>query len=184
MKESEWQSQILDIILILYPKYVYCFSEVRINDYYTKPNKTTKRRIDLMLVDSNGNIDVLEIKKPSENSVITSNKYRDNFTPLKELSGTIMQVEKYIFHLNKWGIDGEKELNKNYKQKLPENFKVQITNPKGIIIIGRENNLSKDQKFDFEIIKRKYSNVMDIITYDDMIKRIENILEKFRNNIN
>ena len=107
--ENDWQEQILEIILILYPKYITCFNEVQIEDYYSKKGKIIKRRVDLMLVDTNGNIDVIEIKKPFTNSVVTKNKYRDNYTPLKELSGTVMQVEKYIFHLNKWGREGEKK---------------------------------------------------------------------------
>ncbi|NOU17130.1 MAG: DUF4263 domain-containing protein [Bacteroidales bacterium] len=178
--ESDWQTQILEIILILYPKYIRCFSNVMIKDFYTKIEQTTNRYIDLMLVDSNGNVDVIEIKKPFDNCVITSNTYRDNYTPLKELSGTIMQVEKYLFHLNKWGVKGERELSTKYESELPNNLKIQITNPKGIVILGRDNNLHKRQLFDLEIIKRKYANVMDIITYDDLIKRLENTLEKFK----
>ena len=50
-----------------------------------------------------------------------------------------------------------------YKSLLPEDFSIKITNPKGIIIMGRQNNLTPEQYQDFEIIKRKYSNVMDII---------------------
>ena len=57
---------------------------------------------------------------------------------------------------------------------------IHITNPKAIIIIGRSNHFSKDQDFDFEIIKRKYANIADIITYDDLLNRLENILEKLK----
>lgn len=178
--ERDWQNQILDIILILYPKYIKCFSEVSIKDYYTNPLKTITRYIDLLLVDSNGNVDVIEIKKPFDNCIISKSRYRDNYTPMKELSGTIMQVEKYIFHLNKWGIEGEKALSKRYKGNLPLWFKIRITNPKGIVILGRNNNLSEEQLFDLEIIKRKYSNLVDIITYDDLIHRLENLLEKYK----
>lgn len=178
--ENDWKTQILEIILILYPKYIQCFSNVMIKDFYTRIDQTTNRYIDLMLVDSNGNVDVIEIKKPFDNCVITSNTYRDNYTPLKELSGTIMQVEKYLFHLNKWGVKGERELSNKYETELSNNLKIQITNPKGIVILGRDNNLNKRQLFDLEIIKRKYANMMDIITYDDLIKRLENTLAKFK----
>lgn len=178
--ENDWQNKILEIILLLYPKYIKCFSEVRINDYYSNPTTTTERRIDLMLVDSIGNIDVIEIKKPFEFCVVTKNVYRDNYTPLKELSGTIMQVEKYLFHLNKWGVNGEKALTLRYQSQLPNELSIKVTNPKGLIIIGRDYNLSESQRFDFEIIKRKYSNIMDIITYDDLLKRLENIINRFR----
>jgi len=177
--ENDWQDKILEIILLLYPKYIKCFSEVRINDYYSNPTRTTTRRIDLMLVDSIGNIDVIEIKKPFEFCVITKNTYRDNFTPMKELSGTIMQVEKYLFHLNKWGVNGEKALTLKYQSQLPNELTIKVTNPKGLIIIGRDHNLTESQRFDFEIIKRKYSNIMDIITYDDLLKRLENIINRF-----
>lgn len=179
-KESVWQDKILEIISILYPKYIKCFKEVTIKDYYTNPDKTKNRFLDLMLLDANGNIDVIEIKKPFENCVITNGTYRDNFTPMRELSGTIMQLEKYIFHLNKWGVTGERKLTDKYKDEIPNGMKIQITNPKGIIIMGRNNNLNESQLFDFEIIKRKYSNVMDIITYDDLIQRLENIISKFK----
>ena len=39
--------------------------------------------------------------------------------------------------------------------------------------MGRENNLSKDQKNDFEVVKRKYKNVIDILSYDDLLQRLK-----------
>ena len=179
-KESDWQAQIMEIILMLYPKYIAHFCEVNVNDYYSHPEKIKKRRIDIMLLDSNGNIDIIEIKKPSLNCIITQNDYRGNYIPLKELSGTVMQVEKYLFHLNKWGRTGETYLTKKLRDKLPYPMEIKITNPKGIIIMGREKNLTSEQLFDFEIIKRKYSNILDIMTYDDLINRLENIIKKFK----
>lgn len=40
--------------------------------------------------------------------------------------------------------------------------------------------MSSKQIRDLEIIKRKYKNVMDIVTYDDLITRLEKIIEKFK----
>lgn len=54
-----------------------------------------------------------------------------------------------------------------------------ITNPKGIIVAGRSSNLSNQQLFDFEIMKRQYANVMDIMSYDDLLARLSRIIEKF-----
>jgi hypothetical protein len=174
--ELQWQKEILQIILLLYPRYIYVFEKVPVSDTYN--NK--KRELDLLLVDSSGNADIIEIKRPFNNCIVTQSVYRDNFIPLKELSGTVMQIEKYIFYLNKWGKKGEDELTERYKDILPQNFRIEITNPKGIIIMGRENNLSSAQKKDFEIIKRKYSNIMDIITYDELISRLEVTIQKFK----
>ena len=173
--ENQWQKEILQIIQLIYPKYIRAYDEVQIKDIYH--NK--KRRLDFLLVDSNGNIDIVEIKKPFDNKILSRTRYRDNYVPLRELSGSIMQVEKYIFYLNKWGKDGEKKLTEKFSEDLPNDFEIKIINPGAIIIMGRENNLTLAQLEDFEVIKRKYKNVVDIITYDELIKRIKQIIHKY-----
>jgi hypothetical protein len=179
--ENEWQALMLEFILLIFPKYVAVLEKVNIKDFYSKAASVTERFIDLALVDANGNLDVIEIKKPFESCLISTGKYRDNYTPKKELSGTIMQAEKYLFHLNKWGVSGEKKITEKYKADLPDGIKIKITNPKAVIIVGRNTKLSAEQSFDFEIMKRKYANILDVITYDDLLNRLENIIVKFRN---
>lgn len=166
--ENQWQKEILQIILLLYPKYILVFTEVPI-----KANDIKEKYLDFLLVDANGHTDIIEIKKPFENSIMTKGLYRDNYIPLRELSGTVMQIEKYIYYLNRWSINGEKYLTEKYKDRLPDNFDIKITNPSGIIIMGRENELSREQKQDFEVVKRKYKNVIDIITYDNLLERLK-----------
>lgn len=173
--EAQWQEELLQIILLLYPKYIHVFKEAPVRDTYNNTN----RNIDYLLVDSCGNTDIIEIKKPFDKCIVTKRTYRDNFIPLRELSGTVMQVEKYIFYLNKWGRKGEDKLTKHYKEELADNFQIKITNPSGIIIMGRKNGLNKEQLQDFEVIKRKYKNVIDIITYDDLIERLESTINQW-----
>ena len=177
--EKQWQKEILQVILLLYPKYILAFEEVTVRDTYNNKNK----RLDFLLVDSSGNVDIIEIKKPFDTCILTYQNYRGNFIPLRELSGTIMQIEKYIFYLNKWGKKGEDILTEKYKEELPDNFKIKITNPSGIIIMGRDNNLSSVQKEDFEVIRRKYNNIIDIITYDDLLRRLKFIVEQFKSQV-
>lgn len=173
--ESQWQEELLQIILLLYPKYIYVFKEAPLRDTYNNSD----RRIDYLLVDSSGNTDIIEIKKPFEKCIVTNRTYRDNFIPLRELSGTVMQIEKYIFYLNKWGRKGEEKLTNCYKDSISEGFEIKVTNPSGIIIMGRNNEMSIEQKQDFEVIKRKYKNVIDIITYDDLLQRLEFTIERW-----
>ena len=51
-----------------------------------------------------------------------------------------------------------------------------------MIILGRgqlssgQQELSSSQMVDLEVIKRKYANMMDILTYDDLLRRLENII--------
>ncbi|MEI2284861.1 Shedu immune nuclease family protein [Paenibacillus polysaccharolyticus] len=177
--ESDWQNEIIDVLILIYPKYITVFKEVIVYDDYD----SKERRLDYMLVDSNGNVDVVEIKKPNSNALISTRTYRDNYVPVRELSGTIMQVEKYLFHLNKSGRQGELKLTDKYKDLLPAGFKINITNPNAILILGREEDLGIEQLRDLEVIKRKYKNVMDIVTYDDLIRRLERIIGKFQSQL-
>ena len=177
--ENVWRDKILQFIVLIYPKYILPISELPIKDF-TRDNPTN-RFADIALVDEGGNIDIIEIKRPyNEKNIISNQTYRDNFIPSRELSGAIMQTEKYLYHLNRMGNNGEVELTKKYEDKLSQyNLSIKITNPKGIIIAGRSNNFSDLQRLDFEIIRRKYANIIDIITYDDLINRLHNLIQKF-----
>lgn len=177
-KENVWQTKILQMILLIFPKYLYVLKELVVHDSATKTDKISNRKVDIALLDTDGNLDIIEIKKPFSSAILSQN-YRDNSIPKRELSGTVMQVEKYIYYLQKWGSQGEKSILEKYKTELPQCHKINITNPKGMVIIGRSKDFSDREKLDFEIIRRKYSNIMDIITYDDLINRLENIIKKF-----
>lgn len=174
--ESQWQDEILDILLLLFPKYVHVIDEAPVINNY----KGSRKRVDFLLVDSGGNVDIIEIKKPEDQHIVTKRTYRDNHIPLRELSGTLMQVEKYLFHLNKSGKKGERLLEGEIKKKLSINVKINIVNPNGMIIMGLDNNLSPEQLADFEIIRRKHKNVIDIITYDDLLKRLKSAREAWK----
>lgn len=61
--ENQWQEEILQIILLLYPKYFLVFKEAPIKAGYDKEkNIRDEKFIDILLVDSDGNIDIIEIK--------------------------------------------------------------------------------------------------------------------------
>ena len=108
--ETQWQGEILQIIQLLYPKYIEAFKEVLVRDSLAK----TYRRIDYLMVDASGYVDAIEIKQPFSKCIVTSNCYRGNHVPMRELNGTVMQIEKYLYHLNRWGKRGEDQLNKKY----------------------------------------------------------------------
>jgi hypothetical protein len=178
--ENEWRDLMLQFILLLFPKYVCVLRNVLVKDFYTSSKKPKNRYIDIALIDANGHIDIIEIKKPFDNCLVSESNYRGNFTPRKELSGTIMQAEKYLFHLSKWGVAGESDITDRQASYLPAGLRVRITNPKAIVIAGRSNTLSNEQLFDFELMKRKYGNIIDILSYDDLLNRLSSIVEKFK----
>ncbi|KAF0804516.1 MULTISPECIES: Shedu immune nuclease family protein [Alcanivoracaceae] len=182
-QEKGWQRRVLDLLLFIFPKYIAVLENVHIKDFYSNMDKATNRYIDLMLVDANGSVDIIEVKKPFSNALLTRHKYRNNHTPRVELAGAVMQAEKYLFHLSKWGRTGEKEIYKKRKSELPANIDLKITNPKGLILLGRDEDFTNEQRFDFEIIRRKYANMIDIMTYDDLLRRVENIIAMMKQRV-
>jgi hypothetical protein len=180
--EKNWRKLIVDFLLLIFPKYIAVLENLHIKDFYSNPSKVKDRYIDLTLIDANGTLDIVEIKKPFANCILSQSKYRDNYTPRTELSGSVMQIEKYLFHLSKWGREGEKEILKKRSAELPSGFEIKVTNPKAMIILGRDTDFANDQKFDFEIIRRKYANVIDIMTYDNLLRRLDNIIAMIHHN--
>ena len=154
---------------MLYPKYLHAFIDAPVWDSVRR----TWRFIDFLLVDSYGHVDIVEIKKPFDNCIVSQTTYRDNHIPMRELTGTTMQMEKYIYHLGRSGRKNERKLSERYAAELPDGLHLKTVNPKGIIIMGRDSTLSGAQREDFEIIKRKYRNVIDILSYDDLLARLK-----------
>ncbi len=173
--ESRWQAEIVEIIQFLFPKYIRTFTEAPVHDSL----KQTQRYIDFLAVDASGYIDVIEIKKPFLETMLTKNSYRHNHVPMRELSGTVMQLEKYIYHLNRWGEAGEKKLNEKFSSRLPPGLEIKIVNPSGLIIMGRDTDWTPEQRMDFEVIRRKYRHVFEIMTYDDLLRRLKVIRDQF-----
>ena len=184
--EDQWQKQVLAILPLIFPKYIAVIEKMPVEDRYTTPGKVVHREIDIALVDVNGNIDVIEIKKPEHDILLRKTIYRGNYVPTGTLSGTIMQAEKYLFHLSKGGPASEDKITQKYKKQLPPKLKIRITNPKAMCILGRDRKdnghaaFDDGQLADLEVIKRKYANMIDIITYDDLLRRLDNILASLK----
>ena len=172
--EKKWQEKIHNILQLLYPKYICCVREVK---FYGGKND---KQPDFLLVDANGFVDILEIKKAD---VRMLSQYRNNYVASREVSGAIQQIEKYIFCLNS-SDKAKNDVSDRLDGLLPDGLKVQVVNPQGILLVGRSNEFNEEQKKDFELIKRQYKHVADIMTYDDLLFRLGNIIESLKIKIN
>lgn len=164
--EKQWQKKIYNILQLLYPKYICCAREIKF--YGGKKDKQP----DFLLVDANGFVDILEIKKAD---VRMLTQYRNNYVATREISGAIQQIEKYIFCLNS-SDKAKDDVSKKLTAFLPEGVEVKIVNPQGILLAGRSIEFNCEQQKDFELIKRQYKHVADIMTYDDLAQRLRNII--------
>jgi hypothetical protein len=155
---------------------------VRVDDFYSARDRVRRRFIDIALVDAAGNLDIIEIKRPHGEGLLSYSDYRENGFPSRGLSGAIMQAEKYLFHLSKWGVAGERALTRRHAGRLPAGMTIRVTNPKAMIILGRdpEDGNAGERAVDLEVVKRKYANMIDIMTYDDLLRRLENVIASLR----
>jgi hypothetical protein len=172
--EMVWQEKIQNILQLLYPKYIFCTREIQFKgvDGYEK-------RPDFILVDANGFVDILEIKKPDVQILTKQASYRNNYVPVREFAGAIQQIEKYIFCLT--SVDkSKKDVLDKLGKLLSKDITPDIVNPQGILLLGRSNDFNVQQKRDFELIKRQYKNIADIMTYDDLIQRFKNITHSLK----
>ena len=140
--EADWQAAVADLFLLVFPQYVAVLHNVHVKERYSNESRSTDRYIDLMLVGANGCVDIIEIKKPFQRGIVSKSRYRDNHVPVRELSGSIMQAEKYLFYLSKSGRDGEKAITTKHAADLPRGLEIRIADPNAIILAGRDNNLS------------------------------------------
>ena len=169
ISEKEWQNKILDILLLIYPHYQFVIDEVGLSN---------RRRVDFILVDLFNNIDILEIKTP-EKMLLKKSKYRGHYVPSHEFTGTAMQVEYYLRELSE---NSSSNRQKIQRKLLDKGFDgdVRINNVKGMIIMGRTSDFNDEQKETYRIMKNQYSNIVNIISYDELINMLEKILERFK----
>jgi hypothetical protein len=48
------------------------------------------------------------------------------------------------------------------------------------VITGRSNALSDAQRREFEVLRRDSKGVVDIVTYDDLLARLQAVLDQIR----
>ena len=176
--EDNWQKEIAKILTLVFPKYLSFLDEVTID------TEEGNKRLDFIFIDTQGNIDVAEIKKSYNVSVLAkSNKKstRNNYVPSRDLTIAIMQIEKYIYHLNRTGLKSETKIYNAFLKKNYIDMPIKIRNTQGIIILGRSNELNDEQQSDYEVIKRQYKHIADILTYDDLLNRLTILLNHFEN---
>lgn len=182
--EATWQKILLDIMPALYPQYIAVVREAVVPEIISKNGKKTNRRIDHLLIDASGNVDILEVKRAFPKEKVIRGPYRDNYVPGSELAGGIEQAEKYLHYLSHLGSEGEIAFTKQCREKLrkqngrdlPEGFTLRCVSPHALLFIGHCEFSDAEQR-DFDLIRRQYTHVVDVITYDDLLLRLKRMEE-------
>ena len=177
--ETDWQIRIKDIVCIMFPQYILASREKTLTEVFGH-----RRRVDFLLVDSSGYVDVMEIKKPGVPLLKKKLDSHNNVVPTIKFSDCVMQVEVYLYSLVKSNGDKVSRIAEKILKNDGIDIKLNVLNPRGLIIMGYfEDDLSDQQKMALEILRRQYSHIVDIITYNDLIERIHNIISSMKSKI-
>lgn len=109
------------------------------------------------------NIALIEIKTPL--SKMVGGKYRDSHSLSRELTGSMNQILRYKDVLTK----------EFYVLKGNSNEDFEFFNTKGIVIIGKVNDLDQSQRRTFELYRNELRNI-DIIGFDELVEKVFMVL--------
>lgn len=176
--ETTWQVKIKDILCVLFPQYILASREKELTEVFGH-----QKRVDFLLVNSSGYIDIMEIKRP-EVPLLKKGLNHNNIVPSVAFSDCVMQIETYLYSLLMCNGDRVSKITEQILEKDGVDLQLRILNPRGLIIMGYFNGEMSDyQKHAIELIRRQYSHITDIITYDDMLERLRNTIRLMSGNI-
>lgn len=162
--ESEWGNFLKTNLFLLNPEYVGVVPELNLM-------LGSPRKVDFGLINSNGYLDIFEIKK-SSTALLANSMDRGNFYWSTEAVKAITQAEKYLHNAEIKAPTLAKDIERE------RNVKVQVIKPKAFLIIGETKQLDSPQKQeDFQVLRRSLKNV-EIILYDEMLVKLKNQLGK------
>jgi hypothetical protein len=131
--------------------------------------RTDSRFVDyLYSTESSREAALVEIKTPT--TPLLGAAYRGNFPPSKELAGAVVQVLNY-----------RAELSRNLLS-LTEKTDIHLNafSPKCAVIIGNGSELTEEaRRRSFELFRSSLKDV-EIITYDELFRKVEILAELFR----
>lgn len=176
--ENDYQKILLEIFPFIFPQYTHFIREYQ----FKIDNNLNKKseRPDFLAATTNLSVDVIEIKKP-DFEIFKRGTYRGNSVFSSEVQGLISQIQKYIFNLERNAEKEESKITQTFKNKTDfdcgKSESLRVRSPKAIVVIGRKPN--SDEKIrDFEIYKRRYQDIEEFLTYDDILDRIDRIINR------
>ena len=122
---------------------------------------------DYLMQAYDGFLDIIEIKRPEGDLRFWADTQdRGNYVPTSDLTKAIAQATKYIYEV-------EREANSvKFSERVGN---VKTIKPRCVLIFGRSNGWSNEQKEAYRILNASYHN-LSIMTYDHVLARAQRIL--------
>ncbi|HTH93284.1 MAG TPA: Shedu immune nuclease family protein [Candidatus Paceibacterota bacterium] len=161
-KESEWTTFLIENLFVIDSKYIYAVPEINLT-------LGGNRRVDFGLIDSDGYLDIFEIKRPNT-KIFETQPDHGNYFWHEQAVQAIVQAEKYLYSATRKGSQLVEDLQRERGVELP--FKV--IRPRAFLLMGSSSQFKNvNMVDDFQVLRRSQKNI-EIILYDDLLKRIQN----------
>lgn len=156
--ENDWQKWFKKNSWILGSEFVKVLDERDVD---------TENISDYLMQAYDGFLDIIEIKRPSENlQFFSATKDHDNYVPSSDLIKAVTQSMKYIYEL-------ERESNSDkFIQRVGG---IKTIKPRCVLIFGRSHEWNTEQKEAYRILNSSYQD-LNILTYDHVLNRAKRIL--------
>ncbi|HAW08714.1 MAG TPA: hypothetical protein DCW42_06035 [Bacteroidetes bacterium] len=162
--ESKWGDFLKKNLFLVESKYIKLISELNVV-------LAGSRNVDFGLIDSQGYLDLFEIKKPNT-KLLAGSTDRGNYYWNSEAIKAITQAEKYLYNAERKA----PELKEDITRELDIN--VKVVRPRAVVIMGHSNQLDNEKKReDFRILRMSLKNV-EIVLYDELLERLKNQRKK------
>lgn len=162
--ESAWSSFLRKNLFLVDSKYVTEIPELNVV-------LASERRVDFGLVDTDGYLDIFEIKKPTTR-LLAKTKSRGNYYWHSDTVKALAQAEKYLFNATRKASTLEEDIRRE------RDLNVRVVRPRAILISGHSDQLDDEaMRHDFRVLRQSLRNV-EVILYDELLIRIKNQLKK------
>jgi antiviral defense system Shedu protein SduA len=157
--ESKWGTFLKRNLFLIDSKYVYALPELNVV-------LANCRKVDFGLIDSQGFLDIFEIKKPST-PILSSRTDRGNYYWSTDAIKAIVQAEKYLFHAERKASSLAEDVGTQRGKK------VRVIRPRAFVLLGHSDELTDENRDnDFRILRMSLKNV-EVILYDELLERIK-----------
>ncbi len=124
------------------------------------------RKMDFGLIDSQGYLDIFEIKLPTT-QLLAKKPDRGNYYWSNEAVKALVQAEKYLYNAENKGAALVKGI------KREKGLTADIARPRAMLLIGQNSQLDNDnKKEDFRVLRRSLKNV-EVVLYDELLDRLK-----------
>jgi len=159
--EFQWGKFLLQNLSLIDSKYIHALPQLNVVLGGT-------RKVDFGLIDTQGYLDIYEIKRPETKLLTARPDEHGNFVWHTEAVKAIVQAEKYHFHAERKSSNLENDI------KRERDIDLEIKRPRAFVVIGHSLQFNDDKKKeDFHILRRSLKNI-EIILYDELLKRVQN----------